>query len=660
MGLTVVPLGLTFPAPLAAKAAVAVETKPGDDFYHYVNGADLEAMTIPPGHWDYGQFDVVAGRVASRIERLVKDAANAEWRGSPAKQRVAAAYRGILDEAAIERTSMKRLKSELAPILSARSHEEAGFLMAHPRASSLVGFNIFPAQGEWMLYLDQLNQNQPMLGLATHLYESADDSAVKTRGAYRTCIAALFDLAGVPDGARRAQDILALETEIARRQWSFERLRDRRANLHVMTRTELQAYAPGLPWREMLRARGLAEIKTINLGTDSAVAAQARLFRETPVDHWRSWLAFSWIRNAIDTLPATMRDAHWKFAGEVVRGGAPRPTREEEALQFVNARLPMDVGRLYVEAAFSGETRSRANELVAYLRRAMAERLQNTKWLDPSSRAEALAKLNSMALKAGYPRTWPADQTVLKADDPMGNLDTLLHRDWERQRARLTSAEARRELWYQSPQIVDASYSVLLNAIEVPAAILQPPFFAAAAHPAANFGAIGAIIGHEMGHAFDDQGLLFDSKGILRDWMSADARAAFAARAERLVAQYGNFEPLPGLKLNGRRTIGENIADLSGLSLALRAYQIYRDEHPPRSTDPDRESVRLLFRSWAKAWLAKAPDSATRHIATYSYHAPAHYRVNGTVRNIDAWYDAFGIGPKDELYLPPEERVRLW
>lgn len=634
--------------------------RPGDDFYQYANAADIAAMAIPPGHWDYGQFNVIGEGVARRIAALVERAVSRSSAGSGAERRVAAAYRSILDEDAITRIGSVRLKRDVARIMAAGSHEEIGVLMAHPRSSSLVAFNVFPAQGEWIVYLDQLNQNQPMLGLDAGGYTATDAHSTKVRDAYRLCIARFFDLAGIPDASRRATDIVALEGEIARRQWSFEKLRDRRANLHVMTVAELEAYAPGLPWRAMLAARGVSHVERINLGTDSAIAAQSVLFRETPLDTLRSWLAFTWIRNGIDTLPASFRDAWWAFSGEAARGATEPPTRAEDALRFVNSQLRMDVGRLYVEAHFPETDRAWAMEMLVYLKRAMAERLRTTSWLDPASRAEALAKLDAMALKAGSPRSWPNHEgsADLKDDDAGGNLEILLNEAWTAQRNRLGKAQSRQELWYQSPQTVDASYSVLFNAIELPAAILQPPFFSSTAHPAENFGALGALAGHEMGHGFNDQGLLFDSKGIMRDWMSAGAQAAFEARARQLVVQYEALEPLPGLKLNGRRTLGENIADLSGVSLALRAYELYRADHG----DPldAREARRKLFLSWARVWVYKAPDSAIRHIVAHSDHAPAPCRVNGVVRNLDAWYDAFDVAPRDTLYLPADARVRLW
>ena len=652
-GLGAASLGLI--TPLRKAFGQAVKTvRPGDDFYLYADAGDLAVMTIPPGHWDYGQFDVIGKGVAARIAALVARASSE----TTAERRVAAAYRSVLDEASIARRGPVRLKRELARIMAARSHEEIGALMAHPRSSSLIAFNVFPAQGEWMVHLDQQNQDQPMLELSSSDYAATDGHGMTVREAYRRCIVTLFDLAGIADAQRRGADVVAIESEIARRQWDFEKLRDRRANLHILTVPQLEDYAPGLPWRAMLAARGVGGVARINLGTDSAVAAQAKLFRETPVDVWRSWLAYGWIRNGIDVLPAGFRDAYWALS--VARGSKDRPTRQEEALRFLDRRLRMDVARLYVEAHFPEEDRRRAVEMLAYLKRAMAERLRTTTWLDPASRAEALAKLDAMALKAGYPRSWPiyGKGEDLRADDAAGNLEILLHEAWRAQTDRLGKAHPQDELWYESPQTVDASYSVLLNSIELPAAILQPPFFSGGAHPAENFGAIGALAGHEMGHGFDDQGVLFDSKGVMRDWMSADARAAFAARAQQLIDQYSAFEPLPGLKLDGRRTQGENIADLSGVSLALRAYELYRADHGDM-TDL-KEARRKLFLSWAKVWVYKAPESAIRHIVANSYHVPAPWRVNGVVRNLDAWYDAFDVKPGDALYLAPDARVRLW
>ncbi|MBY8825031.1 M13-type metalloendopeptidase [Sphingomonas colocasiae] len=632
---------------------------PGDDFYRHINAAEIDAMTIPPGKWDLGQFDLVSMRVAGQMEALVRVAA--ARRGAPRSDeegRVVAAWRALLDEGAIAGRGAAALAERLAPIFAAGTHDAIALRMADPCQPSPFAFNVFPAQGEWLAHLDTQNHEQPFLGLPVTAYAADDARSIAMRAAYAEGIAALLGLAGIADGARRAADILAIETGLAARQWPLERLRDRRANLHVMTVAELEAFAPGLPWRAMLRVRGLEGISRVNLGTDGAVAAMARFFAETPVEGWRSWLALGRIRDGAAVLPSPLRAAVHRLSLIPSGRDAPPPARAAEAIRFLTRRMPMDLGRLYVEAHVGARTRSETAAMLSYLKRAMAERLRAADWLDAGSKAEALAKLDAMGLKAAYPRSWPAwHGPALSADDAAGNLDTLSRRNWALQRTRLAGDGG--ELWYQAPQFVNASYSVLLNSIEVPAAILQPPFFSADRHPAANFGAIGAIVGHEIGHGFDDQGLLYDSLGVLCDWMSTAARAAFAERAERLVSQYEGFEPLPGLKLNGRRTLGENIADLSGVSLALRAWQLYRADHPGSAPD-ERTALRAFFASWAKCWCYKAPDDAIRHIVANSYHAPAACRVNGVVRNLDGWYDAFAIGPGEALYLPPDERVRLW
>ena len=650
-------LGALLP-PAGTRAQLRSGPRAGDDFYRYVDASEIEAMVIPPDRWDYGQTDVVGDRVAGQLRDLIQAATQRDPPRSDEEARVAAMVLSMRDEAALRRAGTAALKEWLAALDQARSRDELAVLMADPRSSSLVAFNVFPAQGEWMPYLDTQNHNQPSLGLPAWTYAAQGEDAQGSRDGYARFIADVLALAGMDDAGRRAADIVAVEKDMAARLWSLERIRDRRANLHVLSIRELEAFAPGLPWRAMLKARGLHGVERVNLGTDSAVAALARLFAETAPETWRSWLAFCWIRNGIEVLAQPMRDAHWRFVSGA--SGRPRPSRETEAVEFVKRRLPMEVGLLYVQAHVPPGTRDEVVALLGYLKRAMAERLKAADWLDPPSRAEALAKLEAMELKAVAPQSAPTwTGATLRTDDAIGNLRKLWQRDWSTQIERLDGVQAPSQVWYQAPHIVDASYSVLFNTIEVPAAILQPPFFSTSAPAASNFGAIGAIVGHEMGHGFDDQGILFDSRRVLRDWVPLRARSEFDRRAERLVEQYERFEPMPGLKLNGRRTLGENIADLSGVSLALRAYRLYRVDHP-RAQGDEREELRAFFSSWARIWAYKAPDSAIRHIVAHSYYVPAPYRVNGVVRNIDAWYEAFDVRPGDALYLAPQERVRLW
>jgi endothelin-converting enzyme/putative endopeptidase len=397
-------------------------------------------------------------------------------------------------------------------------------------------------------------------------------------------------------------------------------------------------------------------------GTDTAVQHTSRLFATTPLEDWKSYLAFHWIQNQIDVLPDPLRQASWAFYGKRLSGQKTPPAREEVASRLVSNSLGMQVGRLYAERYVTTQTRASAAEMIGYLQKAFAERLANAAWMDDATRTEAQAKLARFKFKVGYPTIWPDFSKIeIRRDDAAGNLRRLREADWAQQLRRL-NPDAKDEPWYQTPQTVDASYSVLYNAIELPGAYLQPPYFDANADPAVNFGAIGAFIGHEMGHGFDDQGIIYDGEGRMRDWWSASALKDFHARAQALVKQYDAYAPFPDAHVNGSRTIGENIADLSGLSLAYRAYHMYLDDHPctGRTSLDGLTGDQRVFEAWAQAWRYKAPESAIRFVVANGFHAPTQYRVNGVVRNIDAWYKAFNVQPGDKLYLPPEERVHVW
>lgn len=637
--------------------------KPGDDFFTFINEGWITSTRIPEGYWDYGQSSILAKTVDGQIKSLLDRGLTTRSPRGTAERQVGDAYASFLDTAEIERRGLSSVKTDVEGILQSSTREDIARWMANPTSSSIIAINVFPAERRPRVHLDQLNLSQPMLGLSTpDAYSRTDGSHPAGREAYQAYIADVLEKAGVDQAAVRAQRVLALETRIAGNFWSLEKLRDRKANYHPMTVSELTAYAPGFPWQAFLAARGVSGETDVVLGTDTAVQQQAKLFAETPLDDWKSYLVFHWIQNQMDVLPEDFRQASWTFYGKTLSHAKTPPTREETALRLVSSALGQQVGRLYAERYVSERTKAAAEEMIVYLRRAFAERLAKAAWLDEETRAEALAKLANFSFKVGYPKIW-RDFSVLeiRRDDAAGNLRRSREADWEYQRRRLDPA-FKDEPWYQTPQTVDASYSVLLNAIELPGAFLQPPYFGADAHPAANFGAIGAIIGHEMGHGFDDQGIIYDSRGRMQKWWSDQALERFHGRARGLIDQYNAFAPYPGVHVNGQRTIGENIADLSGMSLAYSAYRMYVADRPwaNRASLDGLTGDQRFFAAWAQAWRYKAPESAIRHVINYSYHAPTPYRVNGVVRNLDAWYSAFGVTPGDKLYLPPEKRVRIW
>lgn len=644
-------------------SSVSQSLRPGDDFFAYVDGGWVKRTPIPGDHWDYGQTDILGAKVDAQIKAVVAaSAADPSPHGSPAQQ-VGDAYSSFADTDRIERTGLAAVHADLKRILTSRTADDIARWMADPTSSSLVAINLFPADGRWRVHLDQQNVSQPILGLPNRDdYAQTDATAASHRAAYQAYITTLFEKAGVDDAAGRAARVVALETQIAANEWDFDKLRDRRANYHPMTVAELTRYAPGFPWRAFLKARGVGRVSDVVLGTDTAVQAQARLFAMTSIDDWRAYLAFHWLQNQIDVLPEALRQASWQFYGQILSNAKSPPSRDDVARRLVNASLGPLAGRLYAERYVSPKTRAAAGEMVDYLRKAFAERLANVSWMDDATRREAQAKLAHFTFKIGYPRIWRDYSGVdIRRDDAAGNLKRIRQADWAYNVRRL-SPNLKDEPWYETPQTVDASYSVLYNAIELPGAYLQPPYFDADADPAVNFGAIGAFVGHEMGHGFDDQGIIYDSAGRMRDWWSKDALDQFHARTQALIDQYDAFSPYPGLHVDGARTIGENIADLSGVSLAYRAYHMYLADHPcaGRVSRDGLTGDQRFFMAWAQAWRYEAPESAMRWLIKYNYHAPAQYRVNGVVRNIDAWYDAFGVKPGDALYLPPDQRVRIW
>ncbi|HEY6620659.1 MAG TPA: M13 family metallopeptidase [Steroidobacteraceae bacterium] len=645
---------------------ISEAVKPGDDFFTYVNQGWMQSTHMPRGFSVFGSFNEVGLRTEGQINSIILDSAKSTSPEADPRRQISELYASYMDTARIERLGLTPIRSELEPILRAKSLDDIARLMADPTSSSLVYINVFPDPGNpkrYLVMLDQLNGVYPILGLPGRDYYVRNDEAFpRRRTEYIDYITKTFESGGIDRAAQRATDILALETKLAASQWGLEKLRDRKANYHLMKRQELADYAPGFPWQVFLDARQVGDVGEIVLGTDTAVQSQARVFAETPVDVWSSYLMFHWIANQADLLPAAFQVPHFEFYSRRLNGGAAdqRP-REKRAIQFVNQKVRDAVGRIYVERYFPPRNLAKIRELVGYLRRAFAERISTLDWMDEKTRAQAQAKLATFKFKLGYPQAWrDYSKAHIRPDDVLGNNRRLLDLDWEHSRSLLNGPVGRASEWNESPQTVDASFNPVANAIEVPAAILQAPFFDPLADPAVNFGAIGAVIGHEMGHGFDDQGARFDSEGRLNNWWTADSAERFKRRTDALVEQYNAVSPLVGVHLNGKQSLGENIGDLTGVTISYRAYHLYLREHggQPQVLDGYTGDQRF-FLSFGQQWRVVWTPEALR-AASQGYHPPSQYRVNGVVRNVDAWYDAFDVTSAAKLYLPSSERVRLW
>jgi putative endopeptidase len=642
--------------------SLSATTAPGDAFFDYVNDGWLRTTVRPEGYSQYGEMNAMFLRTEARIEAIIRQDAPT----TAGDRRLADLFASFVDTDAIERRGLSPIRDDMDVILAIRDHALVARWMAHPMSHAIVGTYVFLDAANTrrsLLHLDQQVLVGRVLGLPSRAhYEDQAGDYPAIRMAYLEHVAKMLGFAGVNDGERRAQAVLALETRLAATQWNAEQLRDRRLNYHLMSRGELETYAPGFEWDAFLEAAGFPGVETIVLNTDTAIQASAVVFAETSVDDWRSYLAFHWIQNHAYLLPQAVQQTSFDFYGRRLSGQETQRSRESRGVQFVNRNLPDLIGKAYVARHFSSAHRAEIESMAAYLKTAFSTRLAAADWLDDGTRATALSKIERMALKLGYPDNLrDYAEAAIAPDDPIGNLQRLKLAQAAQNVLQLNDP-ARPYAWHLAPQAVDGSYSPQLNAVTFPAGILQEPAFSLTADPAVNFGAIGAVLGHEMGHGFDDQGSRFDDEGNLRDWWSPSSRAAFERRAEALVAQYDSYQPLPGVHLGGRRSLGENLADLVGVTLALDALRLHAAE-----TGMDM-SMRLdgftaeqrFFLGWAQFWRTLTTDDALRRQASQGYHSPARYRVDGVVRNLDAWYDAFDVQPAHALYLTPEQRVRVW
>ena len=471
---------------------------------------------------------------------------------------------------------------------------------------------------------------------------------------------ATFERAGIDRARERAESVMALETAMAEIHWDREQQRDRVANYDLQTSAELDAYAPGFPWGPFFEELGLQNENEFVVQTNTAMQGLAALFAETPVDVWSSYMAFNFIDNNATRLPEAYDYASWEFYSHTLRGVEERRPLDERAVGYTSGALGEVIGQIYVDRYFPQSSKDQMEELVAYLIRAYENRINNIEWMDDETRAEALAKLEGFTPKVGFPDRWRDYSNIeIDANDLMGNARRLGEWSWNDSRSRL-GGPIRTWEWGMPPQTVNAYYSSTRNEIVFPAAILQAPFFDPRADMAVNFGAIGGVIGHEIGHGFDDQGSRTDGTGLLRNWWTDESRTAFEERTGTLAAQYDEYSPVEGYNVNGAVTLGENIGDLGGLSIALHAYAMYVADHGEMPVLDGFTGEQRVFLAWAQAFRSvRTEDSMVSRLQS-GVHSPSQYRINGVVRNMDAWYEAFDIQPGDALYLPPEERVTIW
>ena len=631
---------------------------PGDDFYRHVNGKWLDSFEIPEEFSSYGSFTVLFERSEDRVRGIIEDAAGGGNAPGSVEQKIGDFFASFTDVDAIEAAGLDPLADDLAYIDGLETHEDVARAMAEPALglSSFFGgwVNVDSKQTDrYIFYITQAG-----LGMPNRNYYLEEKFADK-RPIYRAYIEEMLTLSGADDAAAKAGAIMALETRMAEAHWEPAKRRNRDLTYNLKTADELAAFAPGAPWSVMMETAGLGDQDEFVLREDDAIQNLAAIFADTPVETWQAYLRYHLLRSNATILPAAYDEATFAFFGTELRGTPKQRERWKRGVAAVNGVLGEAVGEVFVERYFPPESKAKMEELVVNLRLALDERLDTLPWMGEATKAEAHEKLGKFTPKIGYPEKWQdySDFEVVRGD-AYGNARRARAFQWTDQINKLGGPIDSTE-WFMTPQTVNAYYNPTMNEIVFPAAILQAPFFDPNADPAINYGAIGAVIGHEIGHGFDDQGRKSDGDGMLRDWWTEEDAANFQKLADRLGAQYATYEPIEGFPLNPALSMGENIGDLGGLSMAYHAYKLSLNGEEAPVLD-DFTGDQRFFMAWAQVWKRQVRDEALKNQIATGPHSPARYRVNGVVRNIDAWYDAFGVAEGDALYLPPEERVQIW
>jgi putative endopeptidase len=639
-------------------AQMDTSVRPGDDFYKYVNGKWVSTFQMPPDKARYGVFDALRDKSENDVHLLLDDLAKTSPAAGSVQQKVVDFYNSWMDEAAIEARGFAPLKAGLEAIHLARAKADIVKLMGKLDYSGPAGLFIAPDPAEPKKYV--VNITQAGLGMPNRdYYLNQGERFDAYRAAYKAYVIKILELIGEDNPAASADAIIALETKLAEIHWSPERRRDVEATNNPVNRAGLQAMVPAIDWDSMLAVAGLADVQHLVVKETTALRDGAKLLDTQSVDTWRKYLAFHLASDYAPYLPKAFDQANFNFYSKALRGIEVQRDRWKRGVDVVNEQIGEGVGELYVARYFPPDSKIKMAMLVSNLRTAMGERLKTLSWMDDVTRAEALKKLATFEPRIGYPPKW-RDYSALTIErgKVFENVQNARKFEWNRQVARLDQPVDRDE-WRMNPQTVNAYYNPLMNQISFPAAILQPPFFDPNADPAVNYGAIGAVIGHEMGHGFDDQGRKFDSAGKIRNWWTPETNKRFLDQTERFAAQYNAFCPLEGVCVNGKLTMGENIGDLGGLEMAYTAYKLSLNGQQAPVIDGFTGDQRF-FLAHAQVWRAIQRDDALRNQVLTDPHSPAAARGSIPERNMDAWYAAFGVKEGDKLYLKPEERVRIW
>ena len=635
--------------------------KPGDDFFSYVNGTWVDGFEIPADKSSYSTFTKLRDESQDDVKAIIEMAATGDFAKGSDEQKVGDMYKSYLDMESRNARGVNPLRPELERIAAISNHDElaAYFGAATKRGYAmpfgLAQFSDMRNPGYYGIYAFQAG-----LGLPDREYYFTDDEKSEDiRAKYVAHIETMFGLADMPDGAEAARTIMALETRLAEQNMKKEDTRDWPANYNKVAVNELTSIMPQFNWDGYWAELGVTELDGLIIIMTDYMKALDGIVQDTDVDTWKTYLDWVALNTAASNLNEALDKQNFEFYSKTLTGTEEQQESWRRAVNAVNGSLGEMVGKVYVKNYFPPEAKERMLELVGNLINAYEKSIKELDWMGEETKLQALDKLHKFTPKIGYPDEW-RDYSALdiEADDLFGNLERATVAEYERQLNRQGGPVDRGE-WGMTPQTVNAYYNPTLNEIVFPAAILQPPFFDLEADDAVNYGAIGAVIGHEIGHGFDDSGSTFDGNGELRNWWTDDDRAEFEKRTAKLVEQYNAFAPFDDLNVNGEFTLGENIGDLGGISIGLLAYEMSLNGEEAPVIDGLTGQQRV-FLGYGQVWRNKYRDEALRLLIGTNPHSPSMYRTNGAVRNVPEFYEAFNVQEGDALYLPPEERVKIW
>jgi len=649
-------------------SSIDTSVKPGDDFYHFANGNWINRVEIPPDRAAVDVWTKLGDLSNQRMADLIKEIANSDEPAGSGLRKVADLYNSYMDEAAIESKGIAPLKTRLDAIAAIKDKKQLARALGETlradvdalnntnfHTPNLFGLWVAPGFNDSDHYAAYLMQGGVILPDREY-YLSDSQSMQKVRSEYQMHVAAMLKLAGLSDPERRAKGIFGLELAIAKAHSTLAENEDIHKANNTWTRPDFSAKAPGLDWNEYFGGAGMSNVKSFIVWQPEAFRGESTLVSSIPLDTWKDWLSFHVIEAYAGFLPKAFADERFAFFGKELSGTPQQRPRWQRAVFLVDDFLGDAIGKVYAERYFPASSKKQADAMVANLIAAFRKRIEALTWMNASTKAEAEAKLSTLYVGVGYPETWrDYSNYEVKADDLFGNIWRGRLAEYRRQVARLGKPVDRKE-WSMTPQTVNAVNLPLQNALNFPAAILQPPFFDPQAPAAVNYGAIGTVIGHEISHTFDTEGSAFDSKGRVRNWWTPEDLKHFEASTAQLAAQYDQYKPFPDLSINGKQTLAENIADVAGISAAYDGYKASGQVAP---TVDGYSSDQQFFIAFGQNWGEKLREAALRQQVMTDEHSPGEYRAD-TVRNIDAWYSAFDPKPGEKLYLAPGERVRIW